>query len=382
MKKTILLSVLLFAEYSFGQIGISTSSPKVTMDIASSPTDLTKADGLIAPRLTGDELKLKDGLYTTDQTGAIVYITAISAATTPKTINIIETGYYFFDGSIWMKMNIEPWKASQTQMPATLNNQDIYQMGKVGINTIKPVANLDVRGAVRFGLPHTDEVNGISPIGTNSMTAGSQNLVSGTNSVAFGQSNNVKSARGIAVGGNNILNNTTGSMVVGDNNELNSVANYSIVSGVRNKLYSNISFIQGADNTVNTDAAYSTVFGNFNTIGGSGLISYATSFGTRNSSLGHVSTTIGSDLIAKTFLETVIGKFNEVIPATSDPKAWIPTDPILQIGIGDSNTNRKNALTVYKNGVIQINQLKGIGNAYACIDTVGVLFRSSTPCTP
>ncbi|CAI8706451.1 hypothetical protein [Chryseobacterium sp. IT-36CA2] len=381
MKKTILLPILLLGQYSFGQIGINTATPKATLDVMSSPSDLTKADGLIVPRLTGDELKTKDALYTTDQTGAMVYVTAVSAVTTPKTINVKETGCYFYDGNLWMKMSIEPWKSSQTNFPATLNNENIYQMGKVGILTIKPVAALDVRGAVRFGTPHADEASGVSPIGVNSMAVGSTNLVPGTNSVAFGVSNTIKSARSIVIGGSNILSNTTTSMAVGDNNEIASPANYSFVNGIRNKVNSNISFVQGADNIVNTNAPYSTIFGNANTIGGAGSISYATSFGTRNSTQGHVSTTIGSDLIAKTFLETVIGKFNEFTSSTSSPIAWVPTDPILQVGIGDSN-NRKNALTIYKNGVVQINQLKGIGNAYACIDTNGNLFRSSTPCTP
>jgi len=40
-----------------------------------------KPDGLIAPRLTGDQLRAKDAGYLVAQTGAIVYVTdAVSTA--------------------------------------------------------------------------------------------------------------------------------------------------------------------------------------------------------------------------------------------------------------------------------------------------------------
>ncbi|RYZ94387.1 MAG: hypothetical protein EOP47_27935, partial [Sphingobacteriaceae bacterium] len=51
-----------------------------------------------------------------------------------------------------------PWNLESTSTAATLNNQNIYQNGNVGLGDfsaagVKPIARLDVRGAVRGGSP-------------------------------------------------------------------------------------------------------------------------------------------------------------------------------------------------------------------------------------
>ncbi|MBV8326521.1 hypothetical protein [Chryseobacterium sp.] len=83
------------------QIGINTVSPHATMEIVGTPDDSQKTDGLIAPRLTGDQLKAKDPLYSVLQDGVIVYVTTPLQAntTTAKTINVLEKGYYSFDAA-------------------------------------------------------------------------------------------------------------------------------------------------------------------------------------------------------------------------------------------------------------------------------------------
>ncbi|MBC7411787.1 MAG: hypothetical protein H7331_04960 [Bacteroidia bacterium] len=85
------------------KVGIGTTSPAATLDIVGAPTTITAVDGLIAPRLTGTDLKAKDAVYTTNQQGAIVYITVplTTATTTVKTENVTAIGYYYFDGTIW-----------------------------------------------------------------------------------------------------------------------------------------------------------------------------------------------------------------------------------------------------------------------------------------
>ena len=102
MKKNFLIvSTLLLSSFAFSQVGINTESPKATLDVVATPTNLSKVDGFLAPRLTGDELKAKDDLYDTPQTGTIVYATAKVTTTSTKTANILKEGYYFFNGSIW-----------------------------------------------------------------------------------------------------------------------------------------------------------------------------------------------------------------------------------------------------------------------------------------
>lgn len=97
------LIALGFSSIFYSQVGINTTSPKATLDVAVNITDPSKADGFIAPRLKGSELKSKDALYGSDQKGTIVYVTEplLNTDATPKTVNISETGYYFFDGTIW-----------------------------------------------------------------------------------------------------------------------------------------------------------------------------------------------------------------------------------------------------------------------------------------
>jgi hypothetical protein len=67
------LSTLLFAISisAFSQVGINSPEPKATLDVRANTIDTTKADGIIAPRLKGSELKNKDDVYTADQKGTL-----------------------------------------------------------------------------------------------------------------------------------------------------------------------------------------------------------------------------------------------------------------------------------------------------------------------
>lgn len=145
MKRTLVSIALLGATLTMAQVGINTEEPKATLDVSASPEDMTLIDGFIAPRLTGDELKDKDALYTaaTGQTGTIVYATSASSdagVIGTKTINVDGAGYYYFDGTIWTKFGngsgasaTEPWLEQGTSIEATANTQNIYQQGKVAV---------------------------------------------------------------------------------------------------------------------------------------------------------------------------------------------------------------------------------------------------------
>jgi hypothetical protein len=75
--------------------------PKATLDVVTSSLDAEIPEGVIAPRLTGDQIQTKDNAYGSDQTGAIVYATAKVTTASPKTANITAAGYYYFDGNVW-----------------------------------------------------------------------------------------------------------------------------------------------------------------------------------------------------------------------------------------------------------------------------------------
>lgn len=204
-KNIILLGALAVSSMAFSQVGIDTDTPKATLDIKASPTSTTKIDGLIAPRLKGSELKSKNALYTSDQDGAIVYVTEAlaSANTSIKTANVTSIGYYYFDKTLdsgngqWVKVRngydpsgTEPWYNQADGTQATSNTQNIYQNGRVGIKKTTDFitgSDLDVKGSIRGGNAK------IYSSGTTQVTVGS-------NSLAFGSASEASEQGTIAIG--------------------------------------------------------------------------------------------------------------------------------------------------------------------------------------
>lgn len=87
------------------QVGIGTPAPSATLDIVASTTDGSKPEGIIAPRLSGNQIQAADTKYTASQKGTIIYATSAVTVPTTKTANISSEGYYFFDGNLWQKIN-------------------------------------------------------------------------------------------------------------------------------------------------------------------------------------------------------------------------------------------------------------------------------------
>lgn len=106
MKILILCLAYLFSFSLFSQLGIGTNVPNATLDVQGLPNNITIADGLIAPKLTRAQLIDKTA-YGTNQIGAIVYITDITGTTTPSTSEVLNTGYYFFNGTKWVNIVTE-----------------------------------------------------------------------------------------------------------------------------------------------------------------------------------------------------------------------------------------------------------------------------------
>lgn len=140
---------------AYSQVGINIEAPKATLDVTAKTTDGTKPEGIIAPRLTGDQIKAADAQYDTPQIGTIVYATAAVGTSTPKTVNITSPGYYYFDNTlVWVKFghgtgtsSTEPWYNVATNAGATANTDNIYQSGNVAVGTSKPVGVFHVDGA-------------------------------------------------------------------------------------------------------------------------------------------------------------------------------------------------------------------------------------------
>ena len=91
---------------SVAQVTIgSTDEPNATLDVRSNSKNVNVPDGIITPKLTGDELFAKSGIYGANQNDALVYVTAAASAVnqTGKTANVKAPGYYYYDSanSVW-----------------------------------------------------------------------------------------------------------------------------------------------------------------------------------------------------------------------------------------------------------------------------------------
>ena len=205
MKKLLYFSLLVMSIcQTQAQTGINTLSPQATLDVVGKPSSLTEVDGVIAPRLSGNQLKAKDALYSSAQTGAIVYVTSAASPTTAKTINVNSSGYYFFDGNVWVKVNDNKPITADNGLTKTadnvqlggplLKNTDIATAGfnttfsgtgNVGIGTTSPTKKLDVVGEGRFTSANSivEIVPDATSSGINLIKNGTANL---TNSSIMG----------------------------------------------------------------------------------------------------------------------------------------------------------------------------------------------------
>ncbi|WP_426479216.1 hypothetical protein ACP3T3_07125 [Chryseobacterium sp. CBSDS_008] len=103
--KFLLLGSILVSFQVFSQVGINTPNPQASLDVVGKPASTNVFDGIIAPRITGAQLRAKT--YTKNQQGALVYITAADTAPSGQTTEVTSTGYFYFDSDLnrWQKLN-------------------------------------------------------------------------------------------------------------------------------------------------------------------------------------------------------------------------------------------------------------------------------------
>lgn len=204
MNKTLYSIVLLLVcNIASAQVGINNTDPKATLDITARTTDGSTPEGLLVPRLTGDEIKLADAMYGPDQKGTFIYATATVTVASTKTANITAEGYYFFDGSIWQEVgsnainytagNGLTLNGTETELGGTLNKSTIITQGsfplaftssatngfsvdgttwsvdaannRVGIGTASPTAPLEINnGSTAGALKIIDGTQGLGKV--------------------------------------------------------------------------------------------------------------------------------------------------------------------------------------------------------------------------
>lgn len=123
-KTTLLLATMQLSGFAFAQTGINTLTPKASLDVVAKNTDGSTPEGIIPPRLTGNQIASADMVYGTDQIGAMVYATAAASPATTKTANITSEGHYYFSGSVWKPMSGNIATLTTITTPYTILNTD------------------------------------------------------------------------------------------------------------------------------------------------------------------------------------------------------------------------------------------------------------------
>ncbi|MEG0926715.1 tail fiber domain-containing protein [Chryseobacterium sp.] len=265
MKKC--LVAMLVSGLAYSQVGINTQTPQATLDVTAKTTDGTKPEGLIAPRLTGDQIKSGDAQYNAAQKGTLVYATSAVGTASTKTANITAEGYYSFNGTIWERFG----GTSDQDLRLVNTSSHITKDAGVGSNGSSAGSANSVFMGPSSGNNNSGTENiGIGPNSMRSNTTGTRNIAIGTNSLggAYTGPGAGVATENVALGYNAMTNNINGSSntAVGTNAmDANLSGNENVAVGM-NALGDNISGIQntaigaGAGDGSGTDVGNRNIF--------------------------------------------------------------------------------------------------------------------------
>lgn len=93
------LAFALVAVNLFSQVGINTQTPEATFEVVGKPNDTNHFDGIIPPRITGDQLAAKT--YSSAQKGAFVFVTSAASNLSGQAVHLLKPGLFYFDGLQW-----------------------------------------------------------------------------------------------------------------------------------------------------------------------------------------------------------------------------------------------------------------------------------------
>lgn len=163
------------------RVGLGTASPITTLDVQGVPGTTTVADGITFPRLTGDQLKAKDALYTT--AGTLVYVTAAVGTASLKTTRVNTAGLYQFDGSIWVPISPAATTVSNTVTSPNSLTTTVNGITGTAVSMVTGVSNTSSANNL------STTVNGVaggnvSIINSNGLAGASNKLTSTVNGVA------------------------------------------------------------------------------------------------------------------------------------------------------------------------------------------------------
>lgn len=158
MKKFLLTATMLVAFTALskaqqGRVGINTTTPAATLDVVANTTDNARPDAVLVPRMSRADLEAKTNAYANGtatgasaQNGALVFVNALGGTGTGKTVNVVGTGFYYYDGTngnnVWRPLvaNTAPagmsvrLQTANTISDADLGNAVIVNIGGSSFN--------------------------------------------------------------------------------------------------------------------------------------------------------------------------------------------------------------------------------------------------------
>ncbi|MGC5744058.1 hypothetical protein [Chryseobacterium sp. NFX27] len=104
MKKYLLPGAFLLPLFCYAQVGMNTPNPASTLDITAKNATGTTAnvDGLLVPRVDRERAQSMTGT----PVSTLIYVNSIATGTqTGTAANIDAVGYYYYNGTVWTKLN-------------------------------------------------------------------------------------------------------------------------------------------------------------------------------------------------------------------------------------------------------------------------------------
>ena len=215
------------------------------------------------------------------------------------------------------------------------------------------------KGAFRAGAVYNNQWDDDN-IGYFSFAGGRDTIASGLDSISLGNQNTASNDSAVALGYNNTAS-----------------GEQSFAAGLRNIASGRGSVAIGYQNTASGNGSVALGYQSYaQTFGSVALGVSALASGYEGVAIGDNSQAIGSGSIALGFKTKAGSLFSIALGAynlgVGNPTSWVDTDPILELGIGTSDSNRKNALTILKNGNV------GIGtNPQTKLDIAGAICQSA-----
>lgn len=324
----------------FAQQGIGTENP----DKSAALEIKSEKRGLLIPRVSlqsiTDDTTISDG----NVESLLVYNTYDQ--------NNMVLGYYYWSANEgeWKRLLVEgdqlggdnenSWLEQLTDVPATENDQDIYQMGNVAIgkdDIFISNASLDVLGSIAGGNPDQAET-----LGNNSIAVGDGVKATEDNSVAFGYQSEATAYGSFAGGGYTGTNPSTGNATFSKGGEASGKASFAF--GNQTQAIGDYAVAMGRETQATKNGA--VAMGRGTRAKGN----YSLAMGESTYAIGRYSMTMGNGVRAKTENEIVLGSYNNITLTTEQPQTWDADHPLFVIGNGTGTDDRNNAITILKKG--------------------------------